>query len=73
MLVAILSQILDQITALDTLRNYLPTHYAFAWSDLISRDIDWSQMTRGTFSALCYAAVFGFLAIRRFTRKDITS
>jgi len=72
-LVAILSQILDQITALDTIRNYLPTHYAFAWSDLISRDIDWSQMTRGAFSALCYAAVFGFLAIRRFTRKDITS
>jgi ABC-2 type transport system permease protein len=72
-LVAIVSQILDQITALEGLRNYLPTHYAFAWSDLISTDIDWSEMIRGTFSALVYAAIFGFLAIRRFTRKDITS
>ncbi len=72
-LVAIVSQILDQITALEDLRNYLPTHYAFAWSDLISRDIDWSQMTRGAFSAVCYAAVFGVLAVRKFTRKDITS
>ncbi|HEV8558687.1 MAG TPA: ABC transporter permease subunit, partial [Actinophytocola sp.] len=37
-LVSILSQILDQITALENLRNYLPTHYAFAWADLISSD-----------------------------------
>jgi ABC-2 type transport system permease protein len=72
-LVAIISQILDQITALEDLRNYLPTHYAFAWSDLISTDIDWSEMTRGAFSAVTYAAIFGFLAVRRFTRKDITS
>jgi ABC-2 type transport system permease protein len=71
--VAIVSQILDQITALDTLRNYLPTHYAFSWSDLISTDIDWSEMTRGVFSAVTYAAIFGVLAMRRFTRKDITS
>ncbi|ALG12420.1 ABC transporter permease [Kibdelosporangium phytohabitans] len=72
-LVAIVSQILDQITALEDLRNYLPTHYAFAWSDLISTDIDWSEMTRGAFSAVCFAAFFGFLAVRKFTRKDITS
>jgi ABC-2 type transport system permease protein len=72
-LVAIISQILDQITALGDLRNYLPTHYAFSWSDLISTDIDWSEMTRGAFSAVAYAAFFGFLAVRRFARKDITS
>lgn len=72
-LVAILSQILDQITALEGLRNYLPTHYAFAWSDLISTDIDWSNMAAGAFSAVCYAAFFGLLAARRFRTKDITS
>ncbi|MGX7828778.1 ABC transporter permease [Actinokineospora sp. 24-640] len=72
-LVSILSQILDQITALGDLRDYLPTHYAFAWSDLISTDIDWTQMTEGAFSSICYAAVFGLLAARRFARKDITS
>lgn len=72
-LVAILSSILDQITALEGLRNYLPTHYAFAWSDLISTDVDWSNMATGAFSAVTYAAFFGLLAVRRFRTKDITS
>lgn len=72
-LVAILSQILDQITALEGLRDYLPTHYAFAWSDLISTDIDWSNMAAGAFSAVTYGALFGLLAWRRFQTKDITS
>jgi ABC-2 type transport system permease protein len=72
-LVAILSSILDQITALEDLRNFLPTHYAFAWSDLISTDIDWSNMAAGAFSAVVYAAFFGMLAWRRFQTKDITS
>ena len=72
-LVSILSQILDQITALDTLRDYLPTHYAFAWADLLSNDVDWSNMIKGVCSALIYAGVFVVLAARRFHRKDVTS
>ncbi|WP_051114864.1 ABC transporter permease [Actinokineospora enzanensis] len=72
-LVAILSQILDQITALDNLRNYLPTHFSFAWSDLIATDIDWTNLAQGTFSAVTFAAIFGLLAARRFRSKDITS
>ncbi|WP_285612470.1 ABC transporter permease [Actinokineospora globicatena] len=72
-LVSILSQILDQITALEGIRDFLPTHFAFAWSDLISTDIDWSNMSKGAFSAVTFAAVFGLLAARRFRTKDITS
>jgi ABC-2 type transport system permease protein len=72
-LLSILSQILDSITALGDLRDYLPTHYALAWSDLLAGDVDWGDMTRGAFSAVAYAAVFGLLAVRRFTTKDITS
>lgn len=72
-LVSILSQILDQITALEGLRDYLPTHYAFAWADLISSDPDWSNMTAGAFSAVAYGGFFGLLAWRRFKTKDITS
>ncbi|GEL24732.1 ABC transporter permease [Pseudonocardia sulfidoxydans NBRC 16205] len=70
---SIVSQILDQITALEDLRNYLPTHYANAWADLLSSTVDWGDMTRGVFSSLCYAAVFGAFAVWRFQRKDITS
>ncbi len=72
-LVAILSQILDQITALEGLRNYLPTHYAFSWMDLISTDIDWSNIASGMLSASIYGTVFFLFAGRRFATKDITS
>jgi ABC-2 type transport system permease protein len=72
-LVSIVSQILDSITALGDLRDYLPTHYATAWSDLLSSDVDWGDMVRGSFSSLAYGAVFALLAARRFARKDITS
>jgi len=72
-LLSILSQILDSITALGNLRDYLPTHYAYAWSDLLTSDITWTEMVNGAFSAVTYAAIFGLLAWRRFTTKDITS
>src|SRR5437763_7087197 len=72
-LVAILSQSLDQITALEGLRNYLPTHSSFACMDLISTDIDWTAMASGMLSASIYATVFLLLAGRRFATKDITS
>jgi len=72
-LVAILSQILDQITALEGLRNYLPTHYAFAWMDLISTDVDWTNLASGMLSAVIYGTVFFLYAGRRFAQKDITS
>jgi ABC-2 type transport system permease protein len=70
---SIVSQILDTITALRGLRNYLPTHYGTAWSDLLSTQISWADMTRGAFSALAYCAVFTGLAVWRFSTKDITS
>lgn len=70
---SIVSQILDTITALEDLRDFLPTHYANAWSDVLAAQPDWNEMTRGTFSASAYAAVFTALAVRRFATKDITS
>ncbi|GLY69471.1 ABC transporter permease [Amycolatopsis taiwanensis] len=72
-LVAILSQILDQITALGSLRNYLPTHYAYSWVDFIATDIDWTNIAAGVLSAIAYATVFWLIAARRFATKDITS
>ena len=72
-LASIVSQILDQITALEDLRNWLPTHFANAWAGLLADQVDWGDMTRGVFSAACYATVFSALAVWRFGRKDITS
>ncbi|MEQ3552530.1 ABC transporter permease subunit [Pseudonocardia nematodicida] len=70
---SIVSQILDQITELGVIRDFLPTHYSDAWSALLATDVDWADMTYGVFSAVCYATVFGAAAAWRFTRKDITS
>jgi ABC-2 type transport system permease protein len=72
-MVSIVSQILDQITALEDLRDVLPTHYANAWAALLAQQVDWGDITRGVFSAVLYAAVLGAVAVWRFGRKDVTS
>lgn len=72
-LLSILSQILDQITALGGIRDWLPTHHSFAWTGAMVDPIRWDDMIRGGFSALAYACVFVGFAFLRFRRKDITS
>ena len=72
-MLVVVSNILDQITALDPYRHYLPTHFQYAWVDTLSSPIRWDDMLRGTGLALAYAAVFLGYAWLRFDRKDITS
>jgi len=69
----ILSGILDQITALGSIRDFLPTHYSDAWLGLLSTPMQTDDMVKGAISAICYATIFWGLAFYRFTRKDITS
>jgi ABC-2 type transport system permease protein len=69
----ILSSILDQITALGSIRNVLPTHYSDAWLGLLSSPAQVDDLVKGAITAICYATVFWGLAFWRFTRKDITS
>jgi ABC-2 type transport system permease protein len=72
-LLFILSSILDQITALGALRNFLPTHFNDAWLGLLSTPMQTGDVVKGTISAICYAAVFWSLAWWRFLRKDVVS
>jgi ABC-2 type transport system permease protein len=72
-MLVVVSNILDQITALDPYRHYLPTHFQYAWVDTLSAPIRWDDMIRGTGLALAYAAAFLGYAWLRFDRKDITS
>jgi len=72
-LLFILSSILDQITALGTLRNFLPTHWNDAWLGLLATPMQIDDVVKGTISALCYATVFWSLAWWRFLRKDVVS
>lgn len=70
---SILVQILDQITALGSLRDYLPGHFSFGWTRALTPTIDWHDIAVGSFSALAYASVFTVLAWILFSRKDIAS
>ena len=72
-LLSIVSQILDQITALGNLREWLPTHYSFAWTGALVDPNNWSDMAPGAFSSLASGTELAALAFWRFRRKDITS
>ena len=70
---SILVQILDQITALDHWRDYLPGHFSFAWTRFLAPTIDWHDTVIGLFSALAYGTAFAVAAWIVFARKDVTS
>ena len=72
-IIVIVLQILDAISALGDLRNWLPGHYAQAWTDALSPTIDWSNMARGSAYSIVLFALFVTLGVLTFDRKDITS
>jgi ABC-2 type transport system permease protein len=69
----ILSAILDQVTALGSWREILPSHWQFAWLDAVQPQITWGGMLEGASACACYGIVLLALAFRRFQRKDIVS
>jgi ABC-type transport system involved in multi-copper enzyme maturation permease subunit len=69
----IVSAILDQVTVLGSWRQILPTHWQFAWLNVLSAQITWSQMIEGASVSVSYSVVLLALAFRRFRTKDIVS
>ncbi len=69
----ILSNILDAISGLGSLRNWLPTHFSFSWFDALNNNIDWTNMIRGASYAVMWFGAFIAISIVRFGKKDITS
>lgn len=69
----VVSEILDQVSALGSVRSYLPTHYWLAWLDLLVDPVDASQMTRGLIEMVPWVVVPLALAFWNFRRKDILS
>lgn len=72
-LLFIVSSILDQITALGDLRNFLPSHFIRSYLGLLSTPVQFDGMVKGAIAAISYATIFWGIAFWRFTRKDITS
>jgi ABC-2 type transport system permease protein len=71
--ITILLTILDAISALGSIRQWLPVHYTDTWLDALSTTIDWSQMVRGASYCAISGIIFYALAINNFAKKDITS
>jgi len=71
--ISIILNILDAITALGTIREWFPVHYAYSWFDALSTTIDWSTMVHGASFCIISGTVLYALAINRFAHKDITS
>ncbi len=72
-LLVIVSNILDAVTALGGWREVLPTHYSYSWIDALGPTVVWDAMARGVLWSLAYTLVFLALAWRHFLRKDIVS
>jgi ABC-2 type transport system permease protein len=71
--ITILLTILDAISALGSIREWLPAHYTDTWLDALSTTIDWSQMAKGASYCAISGIIFYALAINKFAKKDITS
>ncbi|MGZ6827956.1 MAG: ABC transporter permease [Mycobacteriales bacterium] len=69
----VVREILDQVTALGTLRDVLPTHYWLAWLDLLVDPVDATHMTTGLLQMVPWVVVPLGLAFWNFGRKDVLS
>jgi ABC-2 type transport system permease protein len=72
-LLVIVSNILDAVTALGDWRNALPTHYSYAWTDVLGSTVQWEDMARGALWSLAYSLVLLTAAWWHFERKDVVS
>ncbi|MFF2051980.1 ABC transporter permease [Leifsonia sp. NPDC058194] len=70
---AVVSQVLDQLPQLSALHPWLFSHYWLGFGDLLRDPVSWDAFGQNALLQLGYVAVFGALAVGRFTTKDILS
>ncbi|MGW0844461.1 ABC transporter permease [Streptomyces sp. NPDC002787] len=69
----IVGSVLDEVTALGDWRDFLPTHWQYAWLDVVRPQPDYTDMIQGVSISITYALVLFALAFRGFGRKDVVS
>jgi ABC-2 type transport system permease protein len=72
-IVAIASQIADQIPSLHAIQPFLPTHGWLGYTGLFRFPIDLGTMRAGLTISAAYTAIFLALAVWRFRNRDITA
>ncbi|MDH6132614.1 ABC-2 type transport system permease protein [Kitasatospora sp. MAA4] len=71
--ISIITGVLDAITALGGLREWLPAHWQYAWADALQPHLEWGGMVQGVTLSLSYSVILLALAVRGFARKDVVS
>jgi ABC-2 type transport system permease protein len=71
--IAVVSQILDVVPTLGTVRVVLPTHYSLAWTDLFVDPPLPDELAAGTLQAVLFTVAACAGAWQRFSRRDIAS
>jgi ABC-2 type transport system permease protein len=70
---AVLSQVLNQVPQLDWLWPWLFSHYWLNYGDLLRDPVATGGVVRGLLATAAYVLVFGSLAWSRMTTKDVSS
>jgi ABC-2 type transport system permease protein len=71
--VYIVSEILDGITQIGSIRYFFPTHYLDSWQSMFTENSYSHDMFTGIIVQVAYLVVFGGAAVMWFRRKDIRS
>jgi ABC-2 type transport system permease protein len=72
-MLGIVLSILDAITALGNIRNWLPGHYSQAWTDALGPEIVWDDMAKGAAFTIVPFIALVTAAVLKFDRKDVMS
>ncbi|MGY1842424.1 ABC transporter permease [Modestobacter sp. SYSU DS0875] len=65
--------VLEQVEQLGAIRDWFPTAFNYAWTDLLQTPVDSGDLFRGVVQGLVWSALFTALAFHHFARKDVTS
>ena len=71
-IVAITSEILDNISSLHAIHGFLPTDGWQGFIGLFRTPVDWGPMRSGLTISLGYTVIFLAAAVARFSRRDIS-
>jgi ABC-2 type transport system permease protein len=73
LVVAVASEVADNVSQLATVHPYLPTHWWLSFDALLRSPVDWPELGHGLLSFGVYAVIFCSAAWARFTTADVTS
>ena len=73
LVIALASEVMDQITQLSAIHPYLPTHWWLSFDGLLRSPVTWSPLAHGLLSFAVYVVLFVSVAWARFSTADVTS